>query len=395
MKYVFSAVIFTFLCAQVSGVEDEEGIVEEDISNYTKSGDIYFKTIWKPRDCIGPVVEEDSVTMNLEYRGETEGVKDIEKAITVRMGRGQTITLNGNGMLGMCLGERRSLIIPKHKIRSEFKVLLPDISEISTYLEAELVNLNGLRWEKFSSGLVLGVLEEADDESCERVVIDGDILAVEYEGSLENGTVFDSSAARNAPFGPFTQGQHQIIAGYEEALAGRCLGDRFKMIVPPHLAYGESGIDGTIPPSATLYFDVRLVKLNDKTWDSEMRGKNIYRWETEHAVDDCKMIARVDDELYIHYLALREDGSKFGSVVDGLEPYGPFGLYGQGLSNVPGLNSPVDGMCLGESRKVFLTPRLGWEGQFETMEVTVVLVRINNTSELNPSLPVGPPKQEL
>jgi len=36
------------------------------------------------RDCIGPVVEEDSVTMNLEYRGETEGVKDIEKAITVR-----------------------------------------------------------------------------------------------------------------------------------------------------------------------------------------------------------------------------------------------------------------------------------------------------------------------
>ncbi|XP_023331230.1 peptidyl-prolyl cis-trans isomerase FKBP10 isoform X2 [Eurytemora carolleeae] len=261
MKYVFLTLIFTILCAKVSGVEDEEGIVEEDISNYTKSGDIYFKTIWKPRDCIGPVVEEDSVTMNLEYRGETEGVKDIEKAITVRMGRGQTITLNGNGMLGMCLGERRSLIIPKHKIRSEFKVLLPDISEISTYLEAELVNLNGLRWEKFQSGLVLGVLEEADDESCERVVIDGDVLAVEYEGSLENGTVFDSSAARNAPFGPFTQGHHQIIAGYEEALAGRCLGDRFKMIVPPHLAYGESGIDGTIPLSVTFYFNSCFQKL--------------------------------------------------------------------------------------------------------------------------------------
>ena len=37
---------------QVSGVEDEEGIIEEDISNYTKSGDIYFKTIWKPRSSI-------------------------------------------------------------------------------------------------------------------------------------------------------------------------------------------------------------------------------------------------------------------------------------------------------------------------------------------------------
>jgi len=78
-------------------------------------------------------------------------------------------------------------------------------------------------------------------------------------------------------------------------------------------------------------------------------------------------------------------------VVDSGEPYGPFTLYSQGLSNVPGLNKVIEGMCLGETRVANLPPRLGWAGQFETMKVSVTLVTINDTSEENPSLPVGPP----
>merc|ERR1712107_898367 len=218
--------------------------------------------------------------------------------------------------------------------------------------------------------------------------VDGDSLAVEYEGSLEDGTVFDSSAARGQPFGPFLQGHRQIIAGYEIALASRCLGERFKMIVPPHLAYGDQGVGNDIPPGATLYFDVRLVKLNDNYWIKGQDKKKVYKWETETAVEDCEMIAGINDNLYIHYLALREDGSKFGSIVDSGEPYGPFRLFGTGLSNVPGLNQPLEGMCLGETRKVFLPPRIGWEGQYETMEVSVTLVQVNDTREESPSLPV-------
>ena len=51
-----------------------------------------------------------------------------------------------------------------------------------------------------------------------RTVAPGDVLSVEYEGQLENGTVFDSSKSRGAPFGPFVHGRRQIIEGYTQAL---------------------------------------------------------------------------------------------------------------------------------------------------------------------------------
>ena len=126
--------------------------------------------------------------------------------------------------------------------RNEYKQVLPDLAVgVTTYLNIELVKLNSATWEKFPSGLLVALIETVGERQCGRTVIDGDQLAVEYEGSLENGTVFDSSRERGAPFGPFVQGRGQIIRGYEVALAGRCLGERFKMIVPPHLAYGDSG----------------------------------------------------------------------------------------------------------------------------------------------------------
>jgi len=397
-KEFFLVTILIMQCA-CSGDElddDEEGVVEEDLSKYTLSGDIYYKTTHKPRDCLGPMTDDDDVTMIMEYYGEQDGVhQNIEKAVSLKMNRGQSIRLNGHGLTGMCLGEKRSLIIPKEKIRRELMDLLPDISEISTYLEVELVSLNGQRWETLDQGLLLVMLEEIEDESCERVVVNGDILAVEYEGSLEDGTIFDSSAARQAPFGPFVMGRGQIIAGYEIALAGRCLGERFKMVVPPHLAYGDSGVGDSIPGGATLHFDVRLVKLNEAVW-TPTRPKKVLRWETVRAVEDCVAMAGRDDTLFIHYLATREDGSEFGSKKEtAAEPYGPFKLYTTGLSNVPGLNPAIEGMCLGESRKVFLPPRIGWAGQFETMEVVVDLVKVNNESADIAMPPKGPPKSEL
>ena len=67
--------------------------------------------------------------------------------------------------------------------------------------------------------------ESVQPEYCGRTVVNGDVLAVEYEGSLDNGTVFDSSAAREAPFGPFTLGHGQIIAGYEQVVYSQIQSD--------------------------------------------------------------------------------------------------------------------------------------------------------------------------
>jgi len=100
--------------------------------------------------------------------------------------------------------------------RNEYKKVLPDLAEgVTTYLNVELVKLNSAAWERLAGGLTLALLEPVPDRRCSRTVVDGDRLAVEYEGSLEDGTVFDSSRARGAPFGPFIQGHGQIIRGIE------------------------------------------------------------------------------------------------------------------------------------------------------------------------------------
>merc|ERR1719278_1802360 len=119
------------------------------------------------------------------------------------------------------------------------------LDEIQTFLDVEVRGINSASWHQFSSGLKLALLEPVDDEKCERTVIDGDTLSVEYQGELEDGTVFDSSKSRGAPFGPFVQGRGQIIAGYTEALRGRALGASSR---PRPLSSSTSGWCRSTPP---------------------------------------------------------------------------------------------------------------------------------------------------
>jgi FKBP-type peptidyl-prolyl cis-trans isomerase len=89
----------------------------------------------------------------------------------------------------------------------------------------------------------------------------GDQVSVHYTGWLEDGTKFDSSVDRNQPF-DFTLGQGMVIAGWDEGVAGMREGGKRKLIIPPDLAYGAAGYPPTIPPSATLVFEVELLKVN-------------------------------------------------------------------------------------------------------------------------------------
>lgn len=304
----------------------------------------------------------------------------VETSVALRIeSEGITFKLDQKGLQGMCLGEKRNLVIPEYKIRSLTKDKVKRIG-LQTVLTVELVEVNGLKWEKLQDGLQMVILEKVDARRCGRIVVYGDTLAVGYEGSLEDGTVFDSSESRGQPFGPFLQGHHQIIRGYEIALEGRCLGERFKMIVPPHLAYGDRGVGDLIPPEATLYFDVRLVQLNDDHWTNETEIKEVYSWETLKEGDTpCEAIATDQDDLYIHYLAIGSDDTEFGTLAEeNGSPYGPFRLDGPELVKVPGLGPGIQGMCLGEERLVILPPRLGWEDQYDTIEVQVVLTQIND-----------------
>ena len=65
----------------------------------------------------------------------------------------------------------------------------------------------------------------------------GDSVKIHYTGTLEDGTVFDSSAGRD-PLA-FTLGGGQVIVGFEEAVLGMAIGDKKKVTIPAHKAYGE------------------------------------------------------------------------------------------------------------------------------------------------------------
>ena len=104
------------------------------------------------------------------------------------------------------------------------------------------------------SGLQYEVLNEGTGRSPKAT----DTVRCHYHGTLIDGTVFDSSYQRNQPA---DFGLNQVIAGWTEGVQLMKEGAKYRFYLPYHLAYGEHGAGNSIPPFATLVFDVELLKV--------------------------------------------------------------------------------------------------------------------------------------
>ncbi len=90
----------------------------------------------------------------------------------------------------------------------------------------------------------------------------GDLVTVNYVGTLTNGTKFDSSYDRGQPY-TFRIGAGQVIAGWDQGVPGMKVGGKRRLTIPPSLGYGNQAY-GPIPANSTLVFEIELVSIAGK-----------------------------------------------------------------------------------------------------------------------------------
>jgi len=107
---------------------------------------------------------------------------------------------------------------------------------------------------KTASGIVITTLKEGTGASPKST----ETVKVHYRGVLENGKEFDSSYGRGQPASfPL----NRVIPCWTEGVQTMKVGGKVKLVCPSALAYGSRGVPGTIPPDATLVFEVELLEI--------------------------------------------------------------------------------------------------------------------------------------
>jgi len=104
--------------------------------------------------------------------------------------------------------------------------------------------------------LEIKVLQQGEGEAS----VEGDTVVVNYEGTLTDGTKFDSSYDRGIPF-DFVLGEGRVIVGWEEGVKGMKVGEIRELRIPSSKGYGANGAGSLIPPSAGLIFKVELLEI--------------------------------------------------------------------------------------------------------------------------------------
>ena len=186
-------------------------------------------------------------------RSNAETLKDINLDAFI-----QGIKEGSNGQKATLTDEEMAKALANYKQQSEAKQLqdfkslaIKNAKEGDAFLAENAKKLGVITQ---ASGLQYQVLQQGTGKSPSA----SSKVLVHYEGRLINGTVFDSSIARDQPV-EFQVSQ--VIQGWTEGLQLMKTGAKYRFFIPAKLAYGEIGAGDTIGPNNTLIFDIELIKI--------------------------------------------------------------------------------------------------------------------------------------
>ncbi|GAB1296827.1 Peptidyl-prolyl cis-trans isomerase FKBP10 [Apodemus speciosus] len=307
--------------------------------------DVVIERYHIPRACPREVQMGDFVRYH--YNGTFEDGKKFDSSydrstlVAIVVGVGRLITGMDRGLMGMCVNERRRLIVPPHLGYGSIGVagLIPP--DATLYFDVVLLDV----WNKADTVQMTILLRPPH---CPRMVQNSDFVRYHYNGTLLDGTAFDSSYSRGGSYDTYI-GSGWLIKGMDQGLLGMCPGEKRKIIIPPFLAYGEKGYGTVIPPQASLVFYVLLLDVHNP--------KDTVQLETLELPQGCVRRAVAGDFMRYHYNGSLMDGTLFDSSYSRNHTYNTY--VGQGYI-IPGMDQGLQGACIGERRRITVPPHLAY-----------------------------------
>jgi peptidylprolyl isomerase len=229
---------------------------------------------------------------------------------------------------------------------------------VLTLLVIVLAACGGEKATTTASGLQYIEIQEGDGPNPQP----GEIVAVHYRGTLEDGTEFDNSYDRGEPI-TFALGRGRVIRGWDEGIALLKVGGKAKLIIPPDLAYGESGVEGVIPPNSTLIFEVELISILPGAPEAPVDVEEAEYVTTDSGLKYADLeigdgpTPENGQTVLVHYTGWLEDGTKFDSSLDRGQPFSF--VLGEGRV-IRGWDEGVATMKVGGKRQLVIPPELAY-----------------------------------
>jgi peptidylprolyl isomerase len=297
--------------------------------------------------------------------------KDRNQPFSFKLGIGQVIQGWEEGIAMMREGEVAILTIPPSLGYGDRDMgtippnstLIFEVELIAVHEPVKPFDVKGKDTITLESGLKYMI--EGRGRNDAQQAKEGDVAVVHYTGYFLDGQVFDSSVEREEP-ATFTLGGGRLIRGWEEGVMRMKVGDRYRLIIPPNLAYGQEGINNLIPPNSTLIFDVELVELREGFKPFDVTGKDTITTASglkyiivEGAADDAGK-PEPNEIVEVHYTGYLPSGKVFDSSYERGEPM-QF-MYGTGRM-IKGWEEGLSHMSIGTKFRLIIPANLAYGEQ--------------------------------